>query len=195
MIDNSWYRLVDPNKPAVSKLISSNTDNGAALGLSGRQLHSIQFQGAKSTVQAWVIKPSTFDENKKYPLAYLIHGGPQGAWNNKWGTRWNPAVFAEQGFVVVAPNPTGSTGFGQAFTDAIQYNWGSLPYEDIANGFRYIEEKLPYVDTTKAVALGASYGGYMMNWIQGWFVSLSVNSTNLRYRSTAGEKVQGYSMP
>ena len=74
----------------------------------------------------------------------------------------NPAVFAEQGFIAIAPNPTGSTGYGQAFTDAIRNSWGGLPYEDISNGFEYIKGNLPYVDTERAVALGASYGGYMM---------------------------------
>jgi pre-mRNA-splicing helicase BRR2 len=106
-----------------------------------------------------VIKPSSFRDGEKYPLAYLIHGGPQGAWNNGWSTRWNPAVFAEQGYVVVCPNPTGSTGYGQRLTDAIQKQWGGLPYKDLVHGFGYIESQLDYVDTRRAVALGASYGG------------------------------------
>lgn len=114
-----------------------------------------------------MVKPSTFDPSKKYPLAYLIHGGPQGAWNDQWSTRWNPAVFAEQGYVVITPNPTGSTGYGQAFTDAIKESWGGRPYEDLVAGFEYIKSNLSYVDTDRAVALGASYGGYMMNWMQG----------------------------
>ena len=115
-----------------------------------------------------MVKPSFFKPGKKYPLAYLIHGGPQGAWNDQWSTRWNPAVFAEQGYIVITPNPTGSTGYGQEFTDAIRENWGGAPYEDLVRGFEYIESELGhFVDTTRAVALGASYGGYMMNWIQG----------------------------
>ena len=85
----------------------------------------------------------------------------------QWSTRWNMAIFAEQGYVVIAPNITGSTGYGQAFCDAIQNNWGGSPYVDAVNGFEYIEKHLHYVDTDRAVALGASYGGYMMNWIQG----------------------------
>ncbi|KAL8774697.1 MAG: hypothetical protein Q9209_000636 [Squamulea sp. 1 TL-2023] len=89
------------------------------------------------------------------------------AWTNSWSTRWNPAVFAEQGYVVICPNPTGSTGYGQAFVDGITESWGGVPYEDLVKGFEYIEEKMPYVDTDRAVALGASYGGYMMNWFQG----------------------------
>jgi dipeptidyl aminopeptidase/acylaminoacyl peptidase len=118
-------------------------------------------------VHAWVVKPSNFSSDKKYPLAYLIHGGPQGAWEDSWSTRWNPAVFAEQGYVVICPNPTGSTSYGQAFTDAIQGQWGGLPYEDIVLGFDWIKKNVKYADTERAVALGASYGGYMMNWIQG----------------------------
>lgn len=149
--------------------VSSNTHNGSTFGLSRRQIDEIRFEGAKKKtyVHAWVVKPSFFKPDKKYPLAYLIHGGPQGAWEDAWSTRWNPAVFAEQGYVVVAPNPTGSTGYGQNFTDAIQGEWGGLPYEDLVKGFEYIKKNVDYVDTNRAVALGASYGGYMMNWIQG----------------------------
>lgn len=86
---------------------------------------------------------------------------------NSWSTRWHPAIFAEQGYVVVAPNPTGSTGYGQRLTDAIKDQWGGLPYEDLVLGFDWIGQNLKYVDNERAVALGASYGGYMMNWIQG----------------------------
>lgn len=151
--------------------ISSNSRSGSLFGLSRTQVDEIYWAGAntepETNVHAWVVKPSNFDPKKTYPLAYLIHGGPQGAWTDSWSTRWNPAVFAEQGFVVVSPNPTGSTGYGQDFVDAIQGQWGGLPYEDLVLGFDYIKEHLGYVDTDRAVALGASYGGYMMNWIQG----------------------------
>jgi dipeptidyl aminopeptidase/acylaminoacyl peptidase len=168
LIDNSAYYLLDKSGGS-SQLISSNSHSGLKFGLSKSQVSEIRFSGAAegTTIQAWVIKPSNFDKSKKYPLAYLIHGGPQGAWEDSWSTRWNPAVFAEQGYVVVTPNPTASTGFGQKLTDAIQRQWGGLPYQDIVNGFDYIEKNLDYVDTSKAVALGASYGGYMMNWVQG----------------------------
>jgi len=102
-------------------------------------------------------------------LAYFIHGGPQGAWTDSWSTRWNPAIFAEQGYVVVAVNPTGSTGYGQKFVDAIQGEWGGKPYEDLAAGIDYLmkNEGYNYIDFDHMVALGASYGGYMVNWIQG----------------------------
>ncbi|KAL8951158.1 MAG: hypothetical protein Q9222_002846 [Ikaeria aurantiellina] len=167
LVDNSIYTIVDPAKPADSRTISSNSRNGLSFGLSSSQVSEIWFQGAGDyQVHALVMKPSNFSEDKKYPLAYMIHGGPQGAWTRSWSTRWNPAVFAEQGYIVVCPNPTGSTGYGQAFVDAITESWGGRPYEDLVKGFEYIKE-LPYVDTDNAVALGASYGGYMMNWIQG----------------------------
>ncbi|KAF2672124.1 dipeptidyl-peptidase-like protein V precursor [Microthyrium microscopicum] len=167
LIDNSAYHLV-PSSGA-PKLLSSSSRSGSSFGLSRSQVSEIHFPGAKpgTTIQAWLIKPSFFDDSKKYPLAYLVHGGPQGAWEDSWSTRWNPAVFAEQGYVVVTPNPTGSTGFGQELTDAIGGEWGGLPYQDLVNGFDYVEKNLSYVDTDRAVALGASYGGYMMNWIQG----------------------------
>ncbi|RMZ66877.1 nucleolar ATPase Kre33 [Pyrenophora seminiperda CCB06] len=156
-------------KDMTTKYISSNTRSGSTFGLSRNQIDEIHWDGAApdTKVHAWVVKPSDFSEEKTYPLAYLVHGGPQGAWTDGWSTRWNPAVFAEQGYVVICPNPTGSTSYGQAFTDAIQHQWGGLPYEDLVLGFNYIKSHVDYVDTTRAVALGASYGGYMMNWIQG----------------------------
>ncbi len=168
LIDNSVYTILDPARPSEARLVSSNSRNGSSFSLSKGQVSDIWFEGSGDyKVHAWVIKPSNFDSDKKYPLAYLIHGGPQGAWGDQWSTRWNPAVFAEQGYIVITPNPTGSTGYGQAFTDAITKSWGGLPYEDLVNGFKYIKENMPYVDTAHSVALGASYGGYMMNWMQG----------------------------
>jgi dipeptidyl aminopeptidase/acylaminoacyl peptidase len=158
----------DPDQ-LMTKYISSNSRSGSMFGLSRDQIDEIRWDGAAADtkVHAWVVKPSNFSSKKTYPLAYLIHGGPQGAWTDGWSTRWNPAIFSEQGYVVICPNPTGSTSYGQAFTDAIQGQWGGLPYEDLVLGFDYIKSNLSYVDTTRAVALGASYGGYMMNWIQG----------------------------
>ena len=168
IIDNSLYTILDPSTPATVRQLSSNSRNGSSFSLSSEQVSDIWFRGSGGQkIHAWIIKPSTFEPDKKYPLAYLIHGGPQGAWNDQWSTRWNPAVFAEQGYVVITPNPTGSTGYGQAFCDAIKGSWGGLPYEDLVAGFEYIKSNLSYVDTDHAVALGASYGGYMMNWIQG----------------------------
>ena len=167
-VDNSIYTILDLGRPDDVTVVSSASRCGTLLGLSSTQVDEIWFNGHNGhPVHAWVIKPSFFQPNQRYPLAYLIHGGPQSAWSDAWSTRWNPAVFAEQGYVVVTPNPTGSTGYGQPFTDAIRGNWGGSPYIDIEKGFEYIAENLEYVDTDRAVALGASYGGYMMNWIQG----------------------------
>ncbi|KAB8670409.1 hypothetical protein FH972_026322 [Carpinus fangiana] len=174
IVDSSIYSLVNytTRSPYVSQL-SSHSHDGATFGLSASQVSDIWVTGAgknSSTgdkVHAWVVKPSNFSKSRQYPLAFLVHGGPQGAWDNAWSTRWNPALFAEQGYVVVLPNPTGSTGYGQQFCDDIKENWGGTPYEDLVNCFEYIDEHLDYVDCKRAVALGASYGGYMMNWIQG----------------------------
>ena len=170
LFDNSLWSLYDPATSSSIETISSNTRDGKALGLSPAQFSTLWFEGAnKRKVQALILKPSNFDPSKKYPLAFLVHGGPQGAWNDAWSTRWNPAVFSEQGYVVVAPNPTGSTGYGQEFTDAIQNNWGGLPYEDLVACFNFLKYSPDFscIDTSRSVALGASYGGFMMNWING----------------------------
>jgi dipeptidyl aminopeptidase/acylaminoacyl peptidase len=159
LIDNSIYSILDPSDPSDIKTVSSNSKSGKAFGLSQDQVSEFWYQGADTKVHALVMKPSHFDKKKKYPLAYLIHGGPQGAWNESWSTRWNPAVFAEQGYVVVTPNPTGSTGYGMIFQNAIRNEWGGRPYIDLVKGFEYIEKNIPYIDTSRAVCLGASYGG------------------------------------
>ena len=128
---------------------------------------NVTYAGAVGTpIQAWIIKPNGFKEGVKYPLLYLVHGGPQGAWNDGWTYRWNAQVFASAGYVVFMPNPRGSTGFGQKFTDEISNDWGGKPFDDLMKGLDYAE-KLAYVDATKKVAAGASYGGYMMNWFLG----------------------------
>ncbi|KAI1482726.1 dipeptidyl peptidase [Daldinia eschscholtzii] len=167
LIDNSSYSIIDPESKELG-LISSSSKEGKSFGLTKTQVDEFWFKGAGDyQAHALVVKPSDFDSNKKYPLAFLIHGGPQGAWGQSWSTRWNPAVFAEQGYVAVMPNPTGSTGYGQKFTDGIKEDWGGRPYNDLVNCFEHIADNIPYIDTNNAVALGASYGGYMINWIQG----------------------------
>ena len=114
-------------------------------------------------MQMWVLKPPGFDPNKKWPVAFLVHGGPQGAWEDAWSYRWNPQAWAARGYVVVLPNPRGSTGFGQKFVDEISGDWGGKCYRDLIAGLDYVE-KLPYVDKDRIGAAGASFGGYMMNW-------------------------------
>jgi dipeptidyl aminopeptidase/acylaminoacyl peptidase len=128
---------------------------------------SVWFEGAEGAkVQSWIFKPSGMIEGKKYPLVYLVHGGPQGAWLDSWSYRWNPALWAAQGYVIMAPNPRGSTGFGQQFTNEISGDWGGKVFVDLMKGLDYAE-KLPYVDNDNKAAAGASFGGYMMNWFQG----------------------------
>jgi dipeptidyl aminopeptidase/acylaminoacyl peptidase len=114
-------------------------------------------------MQMWVLKPPGFDASKKYPVVYLVHGGPQSAWKDSWSYRWNPQVWAAQGYVVVMPNPRGSVGFGQKFTDEITGDWGGKCYRDLVAGLDYVE-KLPYVDKDRIASAGGSFGGYMMNW-------------------------------
>ncbi len=132
-----------------------------------RPAESVWYQGSGATrVQAWIVKPADFREDRKYPLLFLVHGGPQGAWMDSWGYRWNPQVFANAGYVVFMPNPRGSTGFGQRFTDEISGDWGGKVFEDLMKGADYAES-LPYVERGRTGAAGASFGGYMMDWFLG----------------------------
>ena len=118
-------------------------------------------------VQGFLIKPPNFDPNKKYPVKFLIHGGPQGAWGDSWSYRWNAELLAANGYVVIMINPRGSTGYGQAFVDGVNGDWGGKPFIDLMRGLDYAERSFPYIDKTRECALGASYGGYMTNWILG----------------------------
>jgi dipeptidyl aminopeptidase/acylaminoacyl peptidase len=122
--------------------------------------------GAGAQVQYWLIKPPNFEASKKYPTVFLIHGGPQGAWEDAWSARWNLELWAAQGWVVAAPNPRGSTGFGQKFVDEISQDWGGKVMADLNAVFDTVA-KLPYVDSTRMGIAGASYGGYAVNWIIG----------------------------
>ena len=121
----------------------------------------------KVRVQGFIIKPPNFDASKKYPVKFLIHGGPQGAWGESWSYRWNAELFAANGYVVVMINPRGSTGYGQAFIDGINGDWGGKPYIDLMRGLDYAEVHYPFIDKSRECALGASYGGYMADWILG----------------------------
>jgi dipeptidyl aminopeptidase/acylaminoacyl peptidase len=118
-------------------------------------------------VQGFLIKPPGFDSAKKYPVKFLIHGGPQGAWGDSWSYRWNAELFAANGYVVVMINPRGSTGYGQAFVDGVNGDWGGKPFTDLMEGLDYAEQHYPFIDKTRECALGASYGGYMANWVLG----------------------------
>jgi len=153
-------RLVDPNSILLSQVAMS-------------PLESFWFTGAHNDkVQGFLVKPPNFDASKKYPVKFLIHGGPQGAWGDDWSYRWNPELFAaptsgNQGSVVIMINFHGSTGYGQKFIDAINGDWGGAPFEDLMKGLDYAEQTYPFIDKTRECALGASYGGYAINWILG----------------------------
>ena len=118
-------------------------------------------------VQSFVVKPYGFQGGRKYPVMMMIHGGPQGNWGHSWTYRWNAQVFAAAGYVVVMPNPRGSTGYGQKFIDEINGDWGGRAYDDIMAVTDYALSSLPYADGGRVVAAGASYGGYMIDWILG----------------------------
>ena len=120
----------------------------------------------KARVHSFMLKPAGFRQGTKYPVLFLIHGGPQGAWEENWGYRWNPQVFAGAGYVVVMPNPRGSTGYGQKFIDEINADWGGKVYDDLMAVVDHAAG-LPYVDADRMAAAGGSYGGYMVNWILG----------------------------
>ncbi|HEX7112412.1 MAG TPA: S9 family peptidase [Mizugakiibacter sp.] len=119
------------------------------------------------TVQGYVVKPADYQKGKKYPVAFLVHGGPQGAWTEDFHYRWNPETYAGAGFAVVTVNFHGSTGYGQAFTDAISQHWGDRPLEDLQKGWQDALDKYAFLDGNRACALGASYGGYMVYWMAG----------------------------
>jgi dipeptidyl aminopeptidase/acylaminoacyl peptidase len=126
------------------------------------------FKGSNGDdVEGSLVKPPNFDGPKKYPVKFLIHGGPQGAWGDDWSYRWNPELFAANGYVVIMINFHGSTGYGQKFIDAINGDWGGAPYEDLMKGLDYAEKAYPFIDKDRECALGASYGGYAINWILG----------------------------
>jgi dipeptidyl aminopeptidase/acylaminoacyl peptidase len=118
-------------------------------------------------IQGFIIKPPAFDPTKKYPVKFLIHGGPQGAWGDAWSYRWNAELLAANGYVVIMINPRGSTGYGQAFVDGVNGDWGGKPFSDLMLGLDYAEAHYPFIDKNRECALGASYGGYMANWILG----------------------------
>ena len=144
------------------------------------------FAGAGGdTVHAYVMKPRGFAPGRKYPVAMLVHGGPQGSFGDHWHYRWNPQAYAGAGYAVLFVDFHGSTGYGQAFTDAIRGDWGGAPYEDLMKGLDAALAKYPWMDGGRACALGASYGGYMINWINGHtdrFKCLVAHASNLDER-------------
>jgi dipeptidyl aminopeptidase/acylaminoacyl peptidase len=129
-------------------------------------MESYWFAGAgDSKVQGFIIRPPNFDAAKKYPVKFLIHGGPQGAWGDSWSYRWNAELMAASGYVVVMVNPRGSTGYGQAFIDGVNGDWGGKAYVDLMRGLDAAEAKFPFIDKKRECALGGSFGGYMADWV------------------------------
>jgi dipeptidyl aminopeptidase/acylaminoacyl peptidase len=158
-----WSVGLDGTSPAALTHVNDALFQDLALGEVSERLTD---SSDRRKLQAWVIKPPSFDPAKKYPAVLLIHGGPQGAWVDGWSYRWNPEVWAAYGYVVYAANPRGSTGFGQDFLDAISGDWGGQVYDDLMRQADDLES-LPFVDKARIGAAGASYGGYMINWIAG----------------------------
>lgn len=152
--------------------ITEGTQGESDLELIKTTFESIEWPGAEDEpVQAWMVKPRDFDPKKKYHLLYCIHGGPNAAFNNEWAAgywrNWNLILMAEQGYIVVAPNASGSTGFGPEYAQRVINDWGGKAYIDHVKGFAYLQTHVPYVDTDRAIGLGTSFGGFMVNWIQG----------------------------
>jgi dipeptidyl aminopeptidase/acylaminoacyl peptidase len=161
MAPDDIYRIGAGGK--VAKLTDVNRALLAQLDPATFQKFS--FKGANGdTVWGWTLKPVM---NRTLPIAFLVHGGPQGSFSNSWSYRWNPRVFVSPGYAAVSVDFHGSTGYGQAFTDAINRNWGGWPLEDLQKGLAYITANDPQLEAGNACALGGSYGGYMMNWIEG----------------------------
>jgi dipeptidyl aminopeptidase/acylaminoacyl peptidase len=148
-------RLTDVNAEALAEIQFGDVER-------------FSFKGANDdTVEGWIVKPVGFEAGKTYPVAFIIHGGPQGSILDSFHYRWNPQVFAGAGYGVVTIDFHGSTGYGQAFVDAIRDDWGGKPLVDLQKGLAAAAKDNPWLDTGRACALGASYGGYMINWIAG----------------------------
>jgi dipeptidyl aminopeptidase/acylaminoacyl peptidase len=150
-------KLTDLAKPWISRVAFTEPESMTVSMMAGKE---------KSNIQYWLVKPPNFDPAKKYPVVFLIHGGPQGAWQDAWSTRWNPSLWAAQGWVVAAPNPSGSKGFGQPMVDRISGDWGGRVMTEIDAVVAAVS-KMPFVDPQRLGIAGASYGGYAVNWILG----------------------------
>lgn len=153
--DDQLRQLTFTNKERLAELEMNPLENYWFTGANGDSIHLM------------MVKPPNFDPGKKYPLISLIHGGPQGAWGDDFHYRWNAQLFASPGYVVIMINFHGSRGYGQDFVDAVTHHWGDAPYQDIMTGTRNALDRFPFLDKNKVGAAGASYGGFMINWIEG----------------------------
>jgi dipeptidyl aminopeptidase/acylaminoacyl peptidase len=157
---------VRPDGSGLTQITHLNRDRLAAIVFGEPEQFSFASAGGEM-VYGWLIKPAGWERGRKYPLAFLIHGGPQGSFNNEFHYRWNPQVYAGAGYAVVIIDFHGSTGYGQAFTDAIRHDWGGKPLIDLQMGLDFVTARHGWIDGKRACALGASYGGFMINWIAG----------------------------
>jgi len=165
-MEGTASRFVSETVSSVKLLTNLNMD--LWLQLDESKLESFWFTAADGTkLQGFLIRPPAFDPAKKYPVKFLIHGGPQGAWGDDWSYRWNPELFAANGYVVIMVNMRGSTGYGQTVVDGVNGDWGGKPFTDLMEGLDYAEQHYPFIDKNRECALGASYGGYMANWVEG----------------------------
>ena len=173
--DGRTFVFASSSMASPAEVYKANTDGSGLTALSSanaqlnlKPAEEIEWTGALGRkVHGYIIKPNNFDPGRKYPLAVLIHGGPQSAWNDNWGYRWNPQVFANAGYVVFTPNPRGSVGYGQQFVNEISGDWGGKVYTDLMNGVAEVLRRNSFIDRNRVGAAGASYGGYMVNWLLG----------------------------
>ena len=173
--DGRTFVFASSSMASPAEVYKANTDGSGLTALSSanaqlnlKPAEEIEWTGALGRkVHGYIIKPNNFDPSRKYPLAVLIHGGPQSAWNDNWGYRWNPQVFANAGYVVFTPNPRGSVGYGQQFVNEISGDWGGKVYTDLMNGVAEVLRRNSFIDRNRVGAAGASYGGYMINWLLG----------------------------
>jgi dipeptidyl aminopeptidase/acylaminoacyl peptidase len=165
--DNSTP-VKDTTQATYDPVLVTHLNDALLAQLDEGKLESFWFTAAdKTKLQGFLIRPPGFDSAKKYPVKFLIHGGPQGAWGDDWSYRWNPELFAANGYVVIMINMRGSTGYGQTIVDGVNGDWGGEPFTDLMEGLDYAEQHYPFIDKNRECALGASYGGYMANWVEG----------------------------
>ena len=165
-----YARVASPNteSPSAAARAVTHENDVAIARYSLNPAEDFWFTGSLGdSVHGYLVRPPNFDASKKYPVVFLIHGGPQGAWLDNWGGRWNFQLFASIGAAVVAINPRGSTGYGQAFTDGVSKDWGGKAYEDLMKGLDATLARNAWMDSSRVAAAGGSFGGYMVNWMAG----------------------------
>ena len=162
-----WTASLGPSGAEATKALTHENDALVA-GLTLHAAEDFWFHGAGGdSVHGYVVKPPQYESGKKFPVLLLVHGGPQGAWLDSWGTRWAPQLFAAGGYGLVFINPRGSTGYGQTFVDGVSKDWGGKTYVDLMRGLDAALTANPWMDSTRMAAAGGSYGGYMVNWMNG----------------------------